>query len=115
MARYSPVLKTIIVGLLLAFVLSSCRTYKMINPQTEELKVGDSVHIVTKNGQHAYFELQAVIQDTLYGDNVQVSLGEVAKIEKKKIDAASTILAAVLAAPVAFLLYALLLLGSSDI
>lgn len=95
-------IKSICLTCLLAAMLatSGCTTFKPItgaaNPQlTDDLvarniKAGDTVKIITKDGRDLKFKVDQVGAETISGENQTVSFQEIAKLEKRKISAGKT-------------------------
>jgi hypothetical protein len=111
----NPLGKALTVFVMLAFILASCTSYKLINRQPEalhtELDIGDSVKIVTKDGRHLQFQIVEIRADSLFSEQHQIAFGEIVKIEKQKVDAAKTTGAVLLGSvgiiSLAFLIFAI--------
>lgn len=80
-----------------------------------ELKTGDFVRIATNDGRHLQFKIVAIRADSLFGEKQQIAFDEIAKIEKKKGDAAKTVIAVVLGGAVLFFVIGLIALASGPI
>jgi len=111
--------KAITVFVLLAFILTSCSSYKSIHRQAEplrtELKAGDFVRIATNDGRHIQFKIVAIRADSLFGEKQQIAFDEIAKIERKKRDTVKTVIAVVLEGTVLFFVIGLIALASDPI
>jgi hypothetical protein len=95
-------MKTTCLTCLLAAMMAAngCKTYRSItgpaSPQltndlmARSIKSGDTVKIITKDGQELKFKVQQVGSETISGENQSVSFQEIARIEKRKISAGKT-------------------------
>jgi preprotein translocase subunit YajC len=94
--------KTFIVLVVLAFIFMSCTSHRLVNPQPQslhnELNAGDTVRIVTKEGRHVQFKIVEIRADSIFSQKERIAFGEIAKIEKQKVDAAKTTGAVILGA-----------------
>jgi hypothetical protein len=107
MRFHNPIGKATTVLVLLAFILTSCSSYKMINRQSEtlrtEIKAGDSVKIESYDGGRLQFKVVANIADSLYGKTQHIAFDQIAKIEKKKGDVVKTSIVVLLGGAVVLL------------
>jgi hypothetical protein len=87
---------------LLAVLLaaSGCKTYTPVSkagsPQftrervAEDLKAGDTVKIITKDGRDLKFKVEQIGAETISGENQSVPFPEIARLEKRKVSAGKT-------------------------
>ena len=87
---------------LLAVIMaaSGCKTYTPISkagsPQftservAENLKAGDTVKIITKDGKELKFKVEQIGAETISGEKQSVAFQEIARLEKRKVSAGKT-------------------------
>jgi len=81
--------KTITLLILVAFTMltTSCTSYRVIkaepNAMRTNLNVGDSVKIITKDGQQWQFIVVEIRADSLFSAHRGIAFDDVAKIESK--------------------------------
>jgi len=94
--------KIVTAFVLSAFILTSCTSHHLISPQAESLhhglNAGDTVRIVTKDGRHVQFKIVEIKADSIFSQKQHIAFGEIAKIEKQKVNAAKTTGAVILGA-----------------
>ena len=74
-------------------VFSSCTSYKPIDIQDkfkDKVQKGDTVRIITKDGRELVFKVLDIDEESITGENQQVSFDEIARMEKRQISKGKT-------------------------
>jgi hypothetical protein len=95
---------------------SGCTSYKSVEGQAtevtiSELKVGDTVQVVTADAKKIQFTIEEVRDDELIGEGVHVRKEDIRLVSVKRVDAGQTAAAGVTVGGI--LLIALLIVGLS--
>ena len=82
------------------FLLTGCSTWEAIpvHDALSRVNIQDAVRVTTKDGRRLSFLVKAVHPDALVGEQVRVSLDEIAYLEKRVLSPGKTIIAGTAAA-----------------
>ncbi|MGH7308729.1 MAG: hypothetical protein ACREK6_08555 [Candidatus Rokuibacteriota bacterium] len=76
-----------------ALMLVSCTSLTPVRPDQvhTDLKAGDTVEIVTRDGNTTTFDIVAVIPEAIVGKDRRIALADIAELQKRKVDAGKTV------------------------
>ena len=94
----TPMWKTsvsiVLINALVALILASCASYhyEVITPPDNRFQIepGDTVRIVTKDGQDLEFKILTISSEAMAGEGRRVLFSEIATLEKRVRESAST-------------------------
>ena len=80
-------------GLVVTLLVGACTSFQSVRPPGaggEQLKPGDDVEVVTKDGNHYRLTVKAVDTEAIYGDQVSIPLSDIVSVDRKEISVGRT-------------------------